>query len=486
MAPASRLDDPVGRPSERPKSRLAALAERNGGRWVLAALAVAVLVGLGLRIGYAAAGRDYQPPDSVAYARIAANIHRDGSFEAYGPGVRREVQPASGYAPGLPFVVAAVYELAGGVDLTLARIVLSLFAGASVLLAYLLGRRLSGPVAGLIAAWALAIYPALLEYQGLLLTEPLASFLLAAGLLAFFAALERSTLWPWVGAGALFGALAMVRPEYLLVAIALPLVALAVAGRRTSARDRVLPSLAMLLAAVVVLAPWTVRNVIVLDRVVPVSTGVGKTLYIGTSLSADGDGVKLLDQILDRHPELRQRLRRGGPVHDPHRLVLERLLARIAAREYPGVDLDVALGRLGRRQLGYDVSEHPAEFASLLATKAYRTWTTPARGIMESPPWRALQVGLLLFALLGLGLLAAARRFEALVLGLILLYVTAVGALLIASPRRELVVLPVIAALAGAGIAWLVEEARRRWAGADRGAANRTTTAATANGGRGY
>ena len=33
-------------------------------------------------------------------------------------------------------------------------------------MAYLLGRRFGGPLAGLIGAGAIAFYPALLEYQG--------------------------------------------------------------------------------------------------------------------------------------------------------------------------------------------------------------------------------------------------------------------------------------------------------------------------------
>ena len=79
---------------------------------------------------------------------------------------------------------------------------------------------------------------------------------------------------------------------------------------------------------------------------------------------------------------------------------------------------------------------------------------------MLDQPWRALQLAVVLLALAGLAILAWRRRFEALVAGLVLLYMTAIAALLIASPRRELVVLPLLAALAGAargrgaGIAW--------------------------------
>jgi hypothetical protein len=445
-----------------PAVRLGELAERNGGRWIVVALAITLATGLALRVAYAGDGRDYQPPDSRAYDRIAESLYRDGSFDASPPGSRGEVQPSSSYSPGLPFLVAAVYWLSGGVNLALARIVLALFGAAAVLLAYLLGRRLGGPLAGLLAAAALAIYPALLEYQGLLLTEPLASFLLAAGVLLSLRAQDTGELWAWAASGALLGALALVRPEYLVVALLLAILAPLVGPRSAELRQRLLAAAVMVLATVVVLAPWTVRNLVVLDRLVPVSTGGGKALYIGTYLDADGDAAKLRRLLLERQPRLRRRLARGGPLDAPNRYVLERVLARVAAQAHPDLDTDQALGRLGRENLSNDITDHPWDFTSMLAAKAYDTWTEPARGIMNEQPWRTLQLGLLIAALLGLAALVVDRRFEALVLGLILLYVTAVGALLIASPRRELVVLPLLAALAGAGLVRITESLRAR------------------------
>jgi hypothetical protein len=311
-----------------------------------------------------------------------------------------------------------------------------------------------------VAAAVVAIYPALLEYQGLLLTEPLASFLLAAALLAFFRAQAQPGPWIWAATGALLGALSLVRPEYLAIAFLLPVLTLVRFARTGDPRQGLLGAAVTALATVVLLVPWTIRNIVVVDRPVPVSTGGGKALYIGTHLAADGDGPKLRDLLLRREPELRRRLARGGRLDDPDRFVLERLLTRVAARRYPGVDTDVALGRLGRGQLRDDIGEHPGQFASMLAAKAYDTWTEAARGVMLEQPWRTLQLGLLIAALAGLGVLTMKRRFEALVLGLILLYVTAVGALLIASPRRALIVIPVLAALAGAAAVWAVERVR--------------------------
>ena len=220
-----------------------------------------------------------------------------------------------------------------------------------------------------------------------------------------------------------------------------------------------------LLATAVVLAPWTIRNALVLDRFVPVSSGGGKALYIGTYLAADGDGPKLRELLLSERPALRARLAAGGPLDDPDRLVLERVLARVAAERYPGLDTDAALGRLGRQNLEDDVGQEPWRFAGMLVDKGYETWTDPARAVMDREPWRALQLGILLLALVGLAVLVwRRRRFQALACGLVLLYMTAIGALLIASPRRELVVLPLLAALAGVALAEGRDSLARRWA----------------------
>jgi Dolichyl-phosphate-mannose-protein mannosyltransferase len=435
---------------------------RRGKIATLAVLGVVTIAGLGLRVGYAIDQPAAQPPDAEAYARIAENLYREGSFDARPLGVSREVQPASSYAPGLPLFVAGFYELSGGVHLTFALAVLALLGAGAIPLTYLLGRRMAGPVAGLIGATALAIYPALLDYQGLLLTEPLAAFLLSAALVAFLHAADRPSPWRWLGGGALLGALSLVRPEYLALAVLLPLAWLIWEGLRGGLRRSAALAGVSLLGTLALLAPWTIRNAIVLDRVVPVSTGGGKALFIGTYLDADGDGPKLRELLLSERPALRERLSQGGPVDDPDRYVLERVLSRIAAERYPDLETDAALARMGRENLEDDVTQEPVAFAGMLAGKAYETWTDAPRAVMEREPWRALQLGMVVLALLGLAVMAVRRSFEAAVLGLVLAYMTAVGALLIASPRRELVVLPVLAALAGAGAVSAYEWLRER------------------------
>jgi len=452
------------------------LAARHGGRAGLAALVAVLALGLGLRLDYAWKGRA-PVYDATAYAAIAANLEQGHGFTV-GP---TATQPSSNYSPGLPLFVAGLYEVTGGVHERLARLVLAVIGSLSVLLAYLLGRRLwrsmhfagpgrqdasrAGPelAAGLIAALAVAIYPALLEYQGMMMSEPLAATLLAGAVLAMLWARDEPGALRWLLPGALLGALAMVRPEYLGVAVILALVAALRSSlvphgdtsndRKRGWRDALLRAAVMLGAVVVIVAPWTVRNAVALHRFVPISTGGGQVLFAGTYLPSGGNPERVGAEVVARHPEL------FGP-EAVKRLRLEQILARLAAHRYPGMEADQALSKMGKEQLWDDLTEEPLEYAGFLATKIGRLWFHPARDVMRAPVWRALQWAVTLLALLGLALLAWRRRWEALLLGAVLLSITAISALLVASPRRVLVLLPLLAALAGVALAWAASAAR--------------------------
>jgi hypothetical protein len=421
----------------------------------LTALVTLMLFAGGLRVGFALDPQRPQEPDSIGYARIAKNLYLNGNFEE--GGIRTHLQEPSNYSPGLPLFVAGIYEVSRGVHLELARIVLALLGTLAVLFVFLIGNRLSGPWAGLIAGLVVAGYPALLQYQGMLMTEPLAVMLLAGSLLAFlWAGDDERGAWAWALPGLLLGVMTMVRPEYLPLGVGLAIVAGFRVGWLDGAwRPGLAAAAVMVVAFVLPIVPWTIRNANVLDRFVPVSTGGGKALYVGTSLSADGDGPRLREQLMADHPELRRQLAQA-----PLDTRLDTLLAVMAARAHPGVPTDTALARMGRDNLDRDVSDHASDFGAMLARKAYRAWREGPRKVMKSKGWKAAQKTLAALCLLGLAVLALRRRWEAVPIGLLLLGVTLTSALLIASPRRVVVILPAISALAGVGVSWLVGWAR--------------------------
>jgi 4-amino-4-deoxy-L-arabinose transferase-like glycosyltransferase len=416
-------------------------------------LATILLLGLGLRVDYAWEGR--APVfDAAAYATIAANLDQGDGFTLG----QKATQPASDYSPGLPLLAAGVYELTGGAHERTARLPLALIGTLAVLFTYLIGRRLSGPGAGLTGAATIAIYPALLEYQGMLMGETLAASLLAGAVLAMLRSAgddNDQSRARWLLPGVLFGALALVRPEYLGVALLVSMVVLA-KEIKVDWRKSAVKAVLLLIGVAVVVVPWTARNAIALDRFVPISTGGGQVLFAGTYLPSDGDPEKVGAEVVARHPEL---FRQGAAQN----LRLEQILARLAAQRYPGLETDKALARMGRDQLWDDIDEEPLEYAGFVAAKIGRIWSHGPRNVMRQPVWELLHWALVAFGLIGLAVLAMQRRWEALLLATIFVAITAISALLVASPRRVLVMMPLVAALAGVGVVACRDSLARRW-----------------------
>src|SRR6185312_9558991 len=461
-----------------------ALMARHGGRWGFAALVAILVLGAGLRVGEAWDGR--APVfDAAAYAAIAKNLDQGNGFTVGA----EATQPSSDYSPGLPLFVTAIYKVTGGVHERLARIVLALIGTLAVLFTYLLALRLAcaalfrdgDPVLGspvgdqgqpppgravvpaLLAALAVAIYPATIEYTGMLMTEPAAATLLAGAMLGLLWAADGAPgtsgggavpAWCWLVPGVTLGALAVVRPEYLAIGLLLALLVFLRQLRHGDCKRALLAGGVVALGLIVVVAPWTIRNAIALDRFVAVSTGGGQVLYAGTYLPSDGNPENVGAGVVAENPDL------FGP-HAVENLRLEQILARLAEARHPGEEPDQALSSMGREQLRTDITHHFGEYVGFVAAKIGRIWSHGPRAVMREPVWEALHWVLLGLGLLGLGLLAYLRRWEALLIGAVFLAVTLVSALLVASPRRVLVLIPLLSACAGAAIAWIAARARR-------------------------
>jgi hypothetical protein len=437
-----------------------------GGRARLAAVLAVCALGLSLRLDYGIRAPFTPVDDARAYARIARELSEHGRFAQAGRSASR-LQPATNYSPGLPFVVAGVYEVRGEPDQKAARIVLALLGALAVPLAFALGRRFGGPNAGLVASVPMAIYPAILEYQGMLMTEPLGATLLTATTLCFLKACDSARPAAFAGSGLLLGATVMVRPEFLAFVVLLPTLAAIHLARRTSWRQVALPAGAIALAACLVVLPWTIRNLVVLDRFVPVSTGGGQALFEGSYIDAGPDPQNIQATILAQHPELRRQLLREHSPRPPSGsgpFYLDQVVAALAAQEHPGVRTDAALAQMGRHAYVENLIHRPVDVGEFLAKKAARVWVFGARRIMERPGWKLFHRALMTLALIGLIVGLVRRRFDFVVIATIVIVVTAIQAIFVASPRRTLLLLPLVCSLAGVGAIWLQSTVRTRLA----------------------
>jgi 4-amino-4-deoxy-L-arabinose transferase-like glycosyltransferase len=447
-----------------------AFLDRHG-RVVVALLGAIVLLGFALRANRALNPVKDEGVDAKAYFQLSKSLYEDHRY-----GTERMNNP-NDWSPGAPLLYAGVYYVTGGVHDGAARMLVALLGAASIVVVYFLARRLASvprrrtparappeggerdsivAAAGLLAALGVAVYPPFIHDTGRLLSEPPALLTLPAALLAFLWAADHNTrgAWVWAPAGLLFGLTALLRPEYLVLGAAFVVFAL-VLEARPRGWSAGLASAGVLLAAFVLpILPWTIRNVVVLDRVVPISTGGGKALFVGTFLPGDGDYFRTKQVLAERY------LHRQVSREDLGKIDPVPLFDRVAAR-YPGLSRDAALGKAGRKNLEDALSDDPLSYGGMLARKVWRMWRIGWVS-MSGPVGFVWQRGLELFALVALVLLALRRRWEWFVSALPLGLITAVAAVTLAAPRRNETLMPLVIALAACGAVWLYELARDR------------------------
>ena len=425
--------------------RLRTLPERHGGRVVLGLLIAILALGLALRAQAALTPPEDVGNDAAAYMAIAKGLYTDGHYGGAGQSNPND------WSPGAPLLYGGVYFLTGGVHVKAALLLVALLGTGTILLTYLLARRLAGPVAGVAAAFLAATYPAFVENNGRLLAEPVALFWLPAAMLAFLWASDGGRIWRWLAPGALLGLTTLTRPEYLPFVALFALLALARVwlGHRKGLAPGIAAAALLVVAFCGVLAPWTARNAIVLDRFVPVTTGGGKALFVATYLPGDGRQQLVKRQLIERYYG-----KKDLPYEQVRDTEMEPLLNRVA-KTYPEVGRDAALARIGRENFVKYASEQPLDYAWMVIRKIQNMWDRGSSAAMSPKFWFAYHKVLVFWALAALLALAYRRRWETLPIGLTILGITLIGGLLLAVPRRALPLMPFVIALAGVTIAWL-------------------------------
>jgi len=240
------------------------------------------LVAFGLPAVVILISSGYKPVyDSADYARLGLSI-------AHGNGYPRgPLGPTAFRPPGYPALLGAVFALSGD-SYTAGRLATAACGAVAVVLVYLITLRLWGGRAAVFAGALAALFPPLVALDVGFFSEPL---FLAFELCALFAVIryaEDPHGWKApLAAGALCGLAALSRDNGLLL---IPVVVIAVAVAAQSWRERTLGAASVLIAAVVVVAPWTVRNALAYHRFVPVSTETGFTMIGVLNPQAAADG----------------------------------------------------------------------------------------------------------------------------------------------------------------------------------------------------
>ena len=224
-----------------------------------------------------------------------------------------------------------------------------LLGSSVVLLTFMIGRLLLPPFQARIATVLVAFSPSLIAYTAVLGTETLFSALLLLLLLI----VVRHGPQPTMSASVLFGVVLgltwwvrgtlLLYPGILIVAMLISGV-----GIRRSARTFAM----VFLVAFIVIFPWTVRNAIVLDAPVLISTNGGTNFWKGNNPDATGAWMVL-------------------PESDP-------------LKEYADASEEATRNREGYLLGLRYITSHPIEWTSILPKKVWHLWASDMSGVSWS------------------------------------------------------------------------------------------------------
>jgi 4-amino-4-deoxy-L-arabinose transferase-like glycosyltransferase len=311
------------------------LDDRRARRLIVAA----ATLGLMLRLAFGLAYWINQPltHDEQEYLALARSL-RSGSGFVY-TGVESGTAQQIGRAPGYPLFLAALDAgrlLPDRVPVRV-KVAQSVLGAVIVMLIGLVAMAAAGPRTGIVAAWLAAFYPPLISMSAYALSETLYCALALGTVMLLQRGVDRAD-WRWIaGSGALAGIAALTRPAMLFFVM--------LACSWLLLRRRAPHALAFALAAAVVIAPWTIRNIRVYDRFVLIASEGGVTFWTGNHPLARGEG------DLAANPELKR--------------------AEIAFRAaHPGLTAEQLEPVYYSDAVSW-IASHPLEWAVLLARKAF-------------------------------------------------------------------------------------------------------------------
>ncbi|MHB8692688.1 MAG: ArnT family glycosyltransferase [Solirubrobacteraceae bacterium] len=255
-----------------------------------APLAAILLVALAVRVAIILATPHFIPvTDAGEFDSIAKSLADTGGFppSLYSP----HGGPTALRPPLFPGVLAILYKIVGtgsaqtrwdagrGLEAVLGVIV--------VLLVYLIAKRLFSRRVGLVAAAITAVWPPLVMVGSSLLSESLFVPLLLAAVWAALVYRDQRRLRWVLAAGVFTGLSALTRGNGLLMF--LPVGLIVWTERGAFSKHALRAPVTVVLAMVVVLVPWTIRNYAVFHEFVPVTTEPGYILAGTYNASSQDD-----------------------------------------------------------------------------------------------------------------------------------------------------------------------------------------------------
>ncbi len=412
------------------------------------AIIIALFVlALAVRLAWSAWTQPVPPRQSdpeYYHATALSLAHGDGySVTAADRGFLPGGEATAFWPPGYSAFLAPAFAVVG--DRLWTAWVMNAIAGAlTIVPLYFIGRRLFGETAGVLSAAIAALLPSFVFWTPVLFSDTLFTFLFACAIAAVLHAFDRNRARAplIISAGLLIGFATLVRGQALVL---VPIAAAWWLIESGQARHAMRPTAATTIVALLVIAPWAVRNQIVMDSPILVSANVGYNLRGGHAPYSTGRYVFPRD-LWDAEP--------GSSFHDR----------------------EAVFNNLGTRRALRYAATHPEREVSLTGRKIMWLWRpdsdvlewTSTFGATPRPQGAHQPLLILIDATYGAVLLPAGAsllwfRHHGRQITFALLVVaswTALHVVFFGEPRYHLPMLVVLIPMAASTIVWALDETR--------------------------
>jgi 4-amino-4-deoxy-L-arabinose transferase-like glycosyltransferase len=180
------------------------------------------------------------------------------------------------YPPGYPIILAVVFKVFGESDAAMRLFQILCDAGATVLL-FLIAAELLPIRAAVFTGTLAALSPQLAYYSLILIPDSLATLPILLAIYFTIRAKKSNSFPAIVAAGALVGVSCWLRANALMLAPFLAVMLLVTIERARRWRF----ALTLVASTILVIAPITIRNLVVFHHFIPLSLGVGQMLNFG-------------------------------------------------------------------------------------------------------------------------------------------------------------------------------------------------------------
>jgi Dolichyl-phosphate-mannose-protein mannosyltransferase len=254
-------EPPTGAPAGAPRFRLG--------------LVGIFLIGLMIRVAYAVSRtKTPLPGDARFFHATALDLSAGKGYLALSDAGGLRVVETGNHPPFFPLLLT-VLDWVGIQSVDAQRVAVAVMASIGVVIVGLLGKKVGGAGAGLMAAGIAAVDPLWFQSSGILMSESIYLVLVPGILLMALRCLERQSYWRFGGLGVLIALAVLTRSEAIELVVLLGIPVVLMASREW--KSRVLHAFGFAAGFALILTPWLVRNEVQLGGLVLSDNG-GATL----------------------------------------------------------------------------------------------------------------------------------------------------------------------------------------------------------------